>query len=638
MRVSNQKDNLKPIDITIREIEEVEQARENFPSRKLKVNYSYPELAEKVIHYRKPENFEDYCSHLRIRTKKRGLIPFKFKRAQKVFWHLYVKKSLDNNEAVRQYVLKARQIGFSTLIEAIMFWGTSLFGNNFGHITAHDKTKSSQIFEMTKLFYKTSPSDMQPTRKLSNRHEIYFANPNEEGELGLESKIIVDTADNVHIGASSTIQFAHLSEFARYEAVNKEIRLALVTLFQAIPDLPNTMAFIETTAYGSGLGKEYWDDEDNGYGKLFVSWLADDEYRENYSVPEKELRISPEDKFGDETTLRISVIDQLRQWYPEYADDNSWYDTESLHRLAWRRKVINEQSLGNKDYFRQEYPTTPDEAFLSTGSSIFDKQKLSAYQIYAKEIEKNKLYQRYTYIRPKYENDFKDVGCFRPSDFGELYIYEHPKKDERYVIGADVGYGVEKGDESAFHVLNERGDQVAVFHCVISPEDFAYPLIATAHYYNKAFINPEANAPGVALIVRIKDRRYFRMYQRESFSSAKHTISTDFGFHTNARTKPIVISLLREAVKDGTILLRHPETIRQLMVYAYDKDGKLSAPSGDHDDLVIALALAIKILPDEKELINTSRGTRYGTLDWWVKLMEETNSDSGMNLGNVMGI
>lgn len=639
MRVTHQKDSLNPIDITVREVGEVEDLRINDPGKyKLlkRINYTHPELAEKVLYYRDPKNFEEYCSLLRIRTKSRGLVPFRLKRAQKVFWNLIIKRAVDNNEPVREYVLKARQIGFSTLIEAIIYWSSSLFCNSFANIFAHDKTKSAEIFNMTKMFYKTTPEEFQATRKLSNRHELYFANPNEQGELGLESKILVDTADNVHIGAASTIQYAHLSEFARYEAVNKDIRLALATFFQAVPDLPGTMIFLETTAYGGGLGKDYWDDEDNGYHKLFVSWLAEDDYRENYKVAEDELLSDPESKFGDEKTLRFSVIEQLRVWYPEYSDDNSWYDEESLHRLAWRRKVINKQTMKDKDFFRQEYPTTPEEAFINSGQSIFNKEKLNAHLQYAEKIEKMGNYVNYTYMKPRNEK-VQDLGKFIPAKDGELTIYEMPVDTKIYVVGADVGYGVSGGDFSVAQVLDENGNQVAIYRAIIAPEEFAYPLVALAALYKKAYINPEANAPGIALIVRIKDIGYYRMYQRESFSSSEPGNSKEFGFHTNARTKPMIISLLREAISFGTILLRHVETIKELFRYTLDKDGKLTAPPGFHDDCVMALALAIKILPDESRIAEMQHLIRPGTLEFLVREIDRQQTLSRQNLGSVTG-
>jgi len=639
--VYNQKSILTNFDISLREIDSFEQSLRDqgiedsvsMSKKILKNKFSHPELVEQILHFKDPSNFEEFCKLIKIRTKEGNLVPFKFKRAQKVFFHHFVLPAIKNQIPVRIYILKARQIGFSTLVEAILYWSTSFFCNMYSHIVSHDKTKASEIFGMTKLFYKTIRNDFKPQRKLSNRHELYFANPNEGSDLlGLESKILVETAENIHVGAGSTIQCAHLSEFARYESVNKQAELGMVTLMQAIPKLAGTMLFLETTAYGEGLGKKFWEDNENGFKKLFVSWVADENYRYPIKVEEKDLSVNPDSNIGDETVVRDYVIRELEFWYPEYKDDIDWLKEESLYRLAWRRGIIREQSLGNSSYFKQEYPLSAEEAFISSGVPVFNREKLSSYLLLSRKQKPD----IYTYLKPKKR---KDPGSFLLSNIGELKIFEHPKQDERYFIGVDIGAGITGGDYSEAQVLNSEHEQVAVYSNIIEPDELAFPVFCLALYYNKAEINPEANAMGLSFIAKItKDLGYWKLYRRRVLDSITNRVLMQFGFFTSSKTKPFIINLLRSSINEGTTLIRDEDTVKQMIAYQIDSRGRFTSPQGQHDDKVMAYALALKLIPKEGDIESLQNQVREGSMDYYAQLADRYQDQYSANIGNVFGM
>lgn len=72
-------------------------------------------------------------------------------------------------------------------------------------------------------------------------------------------------------------------------------------------------------------------------------------------------------------------------------------------------------SQTNPNYAFQEYPSTPEEAFLNTGTPVFNTN-----------IIKN-------LIVPKYVQD---------AVYQDLYIYREPIKDRQVVIGGDTSSGV----------------------------------------------------------------------------------------------------------------------------------------------------------------------------------------------------
>src|SRR5262249_5665549 len=150
----------------------------------------------------------------------------------------YLQEDLKAGRPVRWIILKARQMGVSTFIAALFYWIASFHSHRGCLIVAHDTDSAEALFNKQKLFYKAIQSDMPPMHKLSYRRILHFANPDPTGPMGLESIIAVDTAANKNLGASFTIQAVHLSEYGRYEQVNPDIKAALISLNQAIPDLP----------------------------------------------------------------------------------------------------------------------------------------------------------------------------------------------------------------------------------------------------------------------------------------------------------------------------------------------------------------------------------------------------------------
>ena len=100
---------------------------------------------------------------------------------------------------------------------------------------------------------------------------------------------------------------------------------------------------------------------------------------------------------------------------------------------------------GGKLKFQQEYPATADEAFIVSGSNVFNVEKLDA------------LIPRTHKKRSEWDPASKMFDEHRE---GNLYVYDYPTWEEPYVIGADVSLGVGQ-DYSVAVVMNKRHEIVA---------------------------------------------------------------------------------------------------------------------------------------------------------------------------------
>jgi hypothetical protein len=561
-----------------------------------------PEAAKvaPLVTYR--EDFPRFCAEiLRIQTKKAQLVPFVLNRAQRRVWEL-VKEDLDAGRPIRFFILKARQLGFSTLIQAVMYWLCTLWRNHTALVCAHEEGAASTLFLKSQIFYKSSPQDMRPMMRVANRQEMHFANPNPKAppeEMGLESRIVVRTANNKNLGASMTLQGLHLSEFAKYDGVLQNVKVAIATVLQTVPQIPGTYIFLETTADGMGYSYDFWHG-DNGYRKVFISWIAEEEY----TVPAAELRISVPDldevddaRFGNELWVRERILSELKFWYPERAEEPDWYETEALCRLQWRRRMIAGQFSDDLDLFRQEYPITAEEAFLTSGAAVFNQRKLRDW-IQALEVRDETGHVTDLVHPPKCFRFDRDVKDFYHAKHGPLRVYQEAKPGHRYVIGADVAEGLHGGDKSVAQVLEvPTFKQVAVFQETIEPDDYADVLFHLGRVYNWAALCVEANGPGLVTNSRLgKDLVYPNLYRREQLDADRRQVVKKFGWFTSRGNKTVMINELRAAVRDELIQFRDIETLRDMACYVQHDNGSMGAMYGEHDDTVMALALALQMV------------------------------------------
>ena len=155
---------------------------------------------------------------LKIRNKKQQLVPFEVNKAQILFNEI-VDRDTKAGKPHRYIILKARQLGMSTWTEGYIYHDTSTRENVNSLIIAHEDKASQNIFNMSKLFYESSPIAIRPMMKYSNAKELVFENPTNDivdklESPGLRSKITVATAGTSDTARSGTYHNVHASEVA----------------------------------------------------------------------------------------------------------------------------------------------------------------------------------------------------------------------------------------------------------------------------------------------------------------------------------------------------------------------------------------------------------------------------------------
>lgn len=528
---------------------------------------------------------------LKIRSKSGKVIPFRLNPPQERLYGVF-KSQWDAGKPVRIIVLKARQMGFSTLTEAILFVLTITARLVETMIVTHKREATSNLFLMAKRFYDELPDALKPWQKASNAQELVFDKPPKaEGPPGLGSRIRCATAGGHGVGRGSTITCLHLSEFAFWPGDKKETFAGLV---QAVPDLPGTVIIIESTANGFDEFKHMWDAAveaqrkgEDGYIPVFFAWFDMPEYRRK-----------PGPGFQ-----RTAEEEELAQAFG--LDDE---------QLAWRRWCIATQFDGDINLFHQEYPSTPEEAFIATGSCVFDKDAIVRWL----ETVRQESWENGAFAI-EYSLDGKIRSCeWKPDPKGPVRIRVHPQKGAPYVLGCDTAG--EGSDFFAAHVLDNRsGEQVAVIHGQFGEREFTEQAYCLGRYFNDALVGVETNYSTYPEKL-LEELGYPRLYVRQKVDTFSGGIVNAYGFETTSKTRPLIIDGLKDVAAHALECIRDPATLTEMLSFVYNRQRRPEAEQGEHDDLVMSLAIAYFIRSQQRTTCENEPVKKSGnpwTRDMW---------------------
>ena len=483
----------------------------------------------------------------RIRDKSGSLVPLKFNDAQKKFYAM-LKESYGTKPS-RFIVLKARQLGISTFTEAFITFMTMFQPNTSSVIMAHLAESASSIFSMTKLFVSELPAGMRPREKYSNAKEIVF-----DGDgYGLKSSIRVMVASDATRG--STYKYAHLSEVAFWEHPEE----ALLALNQAVPMTDDSLIVMESTANGFNYFYNLWQDAVNGrndYTPIFFPWYVDPEYTRPYDG----FSLSPYE-----------------------SDIRERFDL-TLDQLQWRRWCIANNCGGDEIKFRQEYPITPEEAFITSGTSVFNTELILEHM---KNLAPP-IRQGYFC----YDYDGLHITNIRWMDdpLGYIKIYKDPKGNT--VIGGDTAG--EGSDFFVAQVLDSDGYLCATLHHQFDEDLYVKQVYCLGAYYH-SLVAIEANFSSFPNR-ELQRLHYPTLYVRESFDQIGSNAQERFGFRTTALTRPMIINQLVEIVREHIDRIQDRETLQEMLSFIRNSKGRPEASQGTHDDLVMGLAIAYEAL------------------------------------------
>jgi hypothetical protein len=254
------------------------------------------------------------------------------------------------------------------------------------------------------------------------------------------------------------------------------------------------------------------------------------------------------------------------------------------------------------DEMKQENPTTPEEAFIFSGTPVFDIEKIQLRIGYLRQ-----LYEQGPPKRGRFYFEWNDpetqdkIKSFKWVDdpHGIITIYEDRQPGYPYVIGGDTkGEG---HDKYAGTVLNNAtGKRCATLWMqATNSKPFTWQMYCLGRYYNNALIGVEMNF-NTAPIEELQRLNYPRQYTRQQYDDMTKTYQKKYGWKTDGNTRPLIIDKEIDLIENNIDLFADVNMLNEALTFVYDKDGRPYAMSGKHDDILLSDMVAAEIRPQQR--------------------------------------
>lgn len=527
-----------------------------------------------------------------IVDKNARTVPFFLNDVQREFIGEIEKHGFNKNHPY--VILKGRQQGFTSLITAIQLSFMICRDNFNGCTLADDSSKTIKLFEEKgkQVYERISDKRFKPTKARDNLNMLSFVSPNSSWHVGVAS---ADAA------RGETLGFLHCSEVATFPCLVADMQAGAI---QSV--IPDGAIIYESTAHGYNQFKELWDKQSNI--RCFFAWWKTAEYRSKYVETLLEL---PDDWIKGR-------VKWLREEIKLEEEQIAWY-------------VDTYKSLVNPELIRQEYPCTPEEAFLASGACIFDLDKITTRmsELRTEQVDRIGYFiykKKNAIIKGESQVDMYEITDIRWVDDPNGYIRIHkPAKckvrekdafDKKKVTVKElpvteaessgheiVGYcpysigGDTAGEGSDFFTAkvidNITCEEAATLEiCKIDEDLYSDQVYCLGKMYNDALIALEVNfsyAPTKNLV----RCHYPNLYVRKNIEeTAQKSTTAKFGFNTNPATRPLIIAEFQRKFRDNPSIINDIATLTQMMVFVKNENGRAEAAKGQHDDLVMGEMIA----------------------------------------------
>lgn len=553
-------------------------------------------------------------------------IPFRLKRAQREMLSVLEDMRLAG-EPIRAIVLKARQMGLSTLTQLYMEWIQSVHKKNWHSvICAHVKDGSTNIRAMYDKVIENKPPigyvkyTIAPFKNTQNIKII--------PERGC--RITIGSAEKPESVRSQNPKMVHFSEVAFYPNTTMKGTGKLIGGIVGSMKLdPLTIQIYESTANGVGdYFHGLWEKAKKGAVVLrpvFLPWYNDDRYSRSLA----------DGRFYNHSGMKTegSVSDFILSMseYERLLFEN--HPSCTLENIHWYRRKKSE--MDSNELMLQEYPSDDIEAFQNSGIPAFRAADIEAMRkdcvppIAIGDLKAD-CSPTLAKIEPKRRREIlsniafvADVGALSEAsdaktrerkERNRLKIWEFPdtsiRMSNRYVVVFDPQKGIsEKADYGVIAVFDRywmayggKPEIVAEWRGRIDKDIAIWVAAQLAKYYNNALLVVESNTydsdikeDDAEFIFDTIADYYSNLYSRTPADKIKEGAPVVYGFHTGRSTKPIIKENYVTMLREHGYVERNGMALDEARIYEQKPNGKFGAKDGGHDDIVMTRMIGCHI-------------------------------------------
>jgi hypothetical protein len=554
--------------------------------------------------------------------------PFIFNTPQRVVWENGICYCLENDLPLWIIILKARQMGITTIVALWQYW-QAWRKKNIHCLFLGDKVDLlKRQLDIVRTCHEGMPkvAGLRPTLRSDTKnqtgkvpkYELYMS---ERGGVEWNSGGMTAAASkqNVALGAQST----HVtgSEAAFWGGDGGLLQPILDALLPQLPGpaSPNYLGgassmIVESTPQGMNDFRDlYWDakevgeSQDRTWVTVFLPYfIFDDVYYEE--VPDDWV-ISEEDR------AEWKIVTELRKAYDG--------KPVTLEQMYWRYKMIRDK-YKSAEVFNEWYPRDDETCFRAADGSVFkDDSTFLENCVRAAEADGKKLLERagikhvngtatgdllfdpmpapFYYEMKVLNTQERRTSRWSHNPKGSITLWEPPQPGHLYTIGADTSGGNGNDGACAHVACVTCGAQAAeVWSRYLDPINFTDAVAHLAWWYNSALLNPEVNHLGSAMLKRlIFDWNYPMLARDESWDEARFK-ERKFGFSTTEHSKPVMISYMVNLIQRRHYRIASPRLRREMSRFYYlgltsrMEEQYAGGRSGKGaDDTVLACGLAL---------------------------------------------
>lgn len=551
---------------------------------------------------------------------------FRLTRPQRRFVECLEEKRLAN-KPIRLILLKARQWGGSTTSQLYMAWLQLVHRVGLNSlIIAHQTSGSDEIRDMFSRML-----DRYPVGLLYKLGADYDENESKLVGVGMSGlihsvpqrncKIKIGTAKNPDSCRGGDYNLVHCSEVGIWEKTEKKSPEDIVrSACAGVLYKPYTMIVYESTANGTGnFFQIEYDAAKKGksqFEAMFVSWFDIEQYSLEFESEVDRLQFAVSLYENRENPNAASAREEPGRYLYWL-----WEKGATLEAINWyvhERAKTNEHAI-----MASEYPSDDVEAFVHSGTRVFDKYRIEALKSACKPpMQVGDVYADFD----EGKNALRNLR-FREDRQGLLWVWAHPEIDpeekvcDRYLTVVDVGGRSAKADWSVIVVFDrlfmaEGGKPVVVaqWYGHIDIDLLAWKAAQIAAYYDNSLLVIESNTlethdkernvdgdQSQFILNQIKDV-YPNLYERrQSEEEIVEGAPKRYGFHTNVSTKPMIISTLVKVIREGLYIERDERCLAEYNFYEKRQNGSFGAIAGKHDDLLMTRAIGLHVCFYEME-------------------------------------
>lgn len=348
---------------------------------------------------------------------------------------------------------------------------------------------------------------------------------------------------------------------------------------------------------------------DNSFCITHLKWWKDPRFNKDLKLVEtkdivdwfqKPIKEKDNKVIDSANKLTYKEVDELiDKGYKPYS---SWYEN-MCRDMNFNKRMINQEL---------------ECAFIGSGDNVIEGDIIRK-----QELENVK------------EPEIKDKAWD-----SNMWIWELPQKGHRYILALDVSRG-DSSDATGMAIIDyDTFEQVAEYHGKVPPDIAAQLVDQYGRMYDALSTFDITGGMGVATTQKLKELNYPKKllhYDKEGNNGVLYMPDDNaipgINFASRNRRSQIVAAL-EEAVSRGGFKIRSERLTAELKKFVY-KNGKPNHMKGAHDDLIMALGMALFVANTSFKRLQESENMTKAMLDSWKVTSNNTKSESNYLLESV---